>query len=157
MIPRLGRPPRPGTAYRRRPGAYAILAQGGRLLLTVQETEAGPEVQLPGGGVDPGEHPLGALRREVREETGHAIGAADHVGTYREFAWMPEYGRHAEKVCAVYAARPALRLHPPTEPGHSVLWLRPEAALTALAGAGNRRMLASWLRRRGWGAAGILR
>lgn len=147
MIPRIGRPARSGLRHRRRPGAYAILARGGRLLLTVQHTEEGPELQLPGGGIDPGEHLRPALLREVREETGHAAAIGRHVGSFRDFRWMPEYGFHAEKVCHVFEGRPGLRLHPPTEPGHTVIWLRPEEALAALASAGNRAMLARWLRR----------
>ena len=64
-----------GRSYRRRPGAYAILWRDGELLLTFQ-AEPKPEVQLPGGGIDPGESPFRALHREVREETGWSIAAA---------------------------------------------------------------------------------
>lgn len=53
----------------RRCGAYAVLLAGGRLLLT--RLAGGQRLwTLPGGGIDPGEHPTGAVRREVLEETG---------------------------------------------------------------------------------------
>ena len=44
------------------------------LLLTHQNAPE-PEFQLPGGGIDPDEHPIKALHREVMEETdGSLIG-----------------------------------------------------------------------------------
>ncbi|MGR3435630.1 MAG: NUDIX domain-containing protein [Shimia sp.] len=141
---RLGEAPRRGRRYRVRHGVYAVLPRGGRILVTVQSGEP-DEVQLPGGGIDPGEQPLAALAREVREETGHAIGAARRIGGFRRFTYMPEYDLWAEKVCHVFVARPGLRLGPPTEPDHRAAWLDPDAALRALAVDGDRLMLARWL------------
>ena len=74
MTRRFGTPPEAGRSYTRRPGVYAILPRRGMLLLTRQEAPA-PELQLPGGGIDPGESPLTALHREVFEETGWRIAA----------------------------------------------------------------------------------
>jgi 8-oxo-dGTP pyrophosphatase MutT (NUDIX family) len=76
---RWGGSPRKGQTYRHRPGAYAILWNGAELLLTFQ-AEPEPELQLPGGGIDPGEGALRALHREVREETGWAIAGARRLG-----------------------------------------------------------------------------
>ena len=72
MIRRYGEPVVAGQIYRRRPGVYAILLRGDDILLTHQ-AEPDNEFQLPGGGIDPGEHPLPALHREVMEETGWRI------------------------------------------------------------------------------------
>jgi 8-oxo-dGTP diphosphatase len=129
-----------GRRYRRRPGAYAILLREGRLLLTFQ-AEPRPEVQLPGGGIDPGEHPLAALHREVREETGWTIAGARRLGAYRRFTFMPDYDLWAEKVCQVWLARPARRLGPPTEAGHAAIWARPAAALELIENDGERDFL----------------
>lgn len=134
---RWGEPPRRGQRYRLRPGAYAILWDGARLLLTVQ-AEPGPEVQLPGGGIDPGEGPLAALRREVREETGWLVGGARRLGAYRRFAFMPEYGLWAEKVCQVWIARPVRRIGEPSERGHAAIWASPRAAAAILANPAER-------------------
>ncbi|SFJ79710.1 NUDIX domain-containing protein [Jannaschia pohangensis] len=145
MIARHGTPPRAGVVYRRRPGAYAVLVRGARLLLTVQQTPEGPDIQLPGGGIDPGESPIPALLREVREETGHSARILRHLGGFREYTFMTDYGFHAEKVCNVYLGQVGLRLGAPSEPGHSDLWLRPQEALAVLPSPGGRRILARWL------------
>ena len=72
MIPRVGPAPDANRRYVLRPGAYAILPLLDGILLTMQ-TAPTVDIQLPGGGVDPGESPLRALHREVLEETGWRI------------------------------------------------------------------------------------
>src|ERR1700754_1316163 len=60
---------------RRRIGAYGLCRDGDRVLLTRTSDKSDfPGVwQLPGGGLDQGEPPEHALRREFREETGLEI------------------------------------------------------------------------------------
>ena len=145
MIRRFEEPPEPGRRYRRRPGVYAVLMREGQILLTHQ-AEPEPEVQLPGGGIDPGEHPVAALHREVAEETGWRIALQRRLGVFRNFTYMPEYDLWAEKVCTIYLGRPTLRLGPPTEAGHTAFWTDPAAALAMLANQGDRAMLAELLR-----------
>jgi len=134
-----------GQRYTFRPGVYAILPRKGSLLLTFQ-AEPEPEFQLPGGGIDPGESPVAALHREVFEETGWHIAAPRRIGAFRRFAFMPEYGIWAEKVCTIYLARPVRRIGPPTEPGHTALWMPTPMALGGLANPGERALLAGLLR-----------
>jgi 8-oxo-dGTP diphosphatase len=140
MIRRIGERVVSGQRYRVRPGVYAVLLRGTEVLLTFQEAPV-PEFQLPGGGIDAGEHPLPALHREVMEETGWTIGAARRIGAFRRFTYMPEYDRWAEKVCAVYVARPVLRIRPPTEPGHRAFWVTGDAAAAMLGNDGDRLFL----------------
>lgn len=132
MTPRFGEAPKAGQRYVRRPGVYAILPRDGAVLLTHQ-AEPHPEVQLPGGGIDPGEHPIAALHREVFEETGWRIAAPRRLGAFRRFTWMPEYRIWAEKICTIYVATPVRRMGPPSEPGHTALWA-PLAEAAALLG-----------------------
>ncbi len=144
MIRRYGDTPKMGQRYTRRPGVYAVLAQGDSLLATVQ-MDPGPEIQLPGGGIDPGEHPITALHREVMEETGWRIAINRKLGTFRRFTFMPEYDLWAEKVCTLYLARPVRRLGPPTEPGHTAIWLPLRDAPRLLGNPGDQGMLSKWL------------
>ncbi|MGO3136011.1 MAG: NUDIX hydrolase [Agrococcus casei] len=51
-----------------RPAAYCVIIEDGRMLLSHW---IGGAWTLPGGGMDPGEHPEDAALREVTEETGY--------------------------------------------------------------------------------------
>lgn len=141
MIRRYGEAVKPGVHYRRRAGVYAILLQGDQILTTFQSAPK-PEFQLPGGGIDPGEHPIAALHREVMEETGWTIQIQKRLGAFRRFCFMPDYDFWAEKVCTIYLAKPVRPLGPPTEAGHSAVWLPATEALEALGNDGDRAFLA---------------
>jgi 8-oxo-dGTP diphosphatase len=136
MIKRYGEAVRRGQTYTRRPGAYAILWDGDAMLTTFQ-SEPEPELQLPGGGIDPGEHPVHALHREVMEETGWVISSPRRLGAFRRFGYMPDYDLWAEKLCHIYVARPVLRRSDPTEPHHTAIWTSPQSALEMLANEGD--------------------
>jgi 8-oxo-dGTP diphosphatase len=141
MIRRFGEAVKAGQRYRLRPGVYAVLRRGAEILVTHQ-AEPTPEFQLPGGGIDPGEHPIAALHREVFEETGWKIAIDRRLGAFRRFTYMPEYDRWAEKLCTIYLARPVLRLGPPSEAGHTAVWMTVGQARDMLANDGDRAMLA---------------
>ncbi len=145
MIRRFGEPAQAERTYRHRPGVYAILAQGSNLLVTHQ-AEPEPEFQLPGGGIDAGESPLPALYREVMEETGWSIASPKRLGAFRRFTYMPEYDLWAEKLCHIYLARPVRPLGPPTEAGHTALWMPAEIAAQELANEGDRYFVSRLLR-----------
>ena len=147
MTPRYGAPPESGRRYTRRAGAYAVLWRDGEVLLTHQD-QPWPEFQLPGGGIDPGESPLRALHREVREETGWRIARPRRLGVFRRFTHMPEYDLWAEKLCTVYLAYPVRPLGPPTEAGHSALWMDPHTAAELMGNPGDAAFLrgvTAWL------------
>lgn len=148
MIRRHGESVIAGQSYRRRPGVYAVLLEGESLLVTHQ-MEPVPEFQLPGGGIDRGEQPIAALHREVFEETGWKIQIQRRIGAFRRFTYMPEYDLWAEKLCAVYLARPVRPLGPPSEPGHTAVWMPATEALARLGNPGDRAMLARALQRGG--------
>lgn len=137
---RYGKPPQPGRKYGPRPGAYAVLLLQDQLLVTHQ-AEPDDEYQLPGGGIDPGEHPIAALHREVYEETGWAISKPRHIGVWRRYTYMPDYDRWADKVCHIWLARPVLRRGPPTEPGHKALLLPAYQAVDMLSQPAERDFL----------------
>lgn len=138
---RYGEPVNPAMRYTPRPGAYAILLRKGDVLLTHQ-AEPVPEVQLPGGGIDPGEQVLPALHREILEETGWVAGGLRRLTAYRRFTYMPEYDLWAEKLCTVYVGLAVRRLGPPTEAGHTAVWSTPKVAQKLVASDGDRAALA---------------
>ena len=142
MIRRYGDVPKRGQRYEIRHGAYAILPRDGQLLLTWQGGIHN-EVQLPGGGIDPGESAISALHREVFEETGWKIARPQRLGAFRRFVFMPDYDKWAEKLCHIYLAHPVRRLGPPTEPEHDPIWMAPEEALRLLYNEGDASFVAS--------------
>ena len=92
MIRRYGATPRNDQNYQLRAGVYAILPRRGQLLLTWQGAPHN-EVQLPGGGIDPGESPIHALHREVFEETGLTI---------YDISYLDESYKHKQFFCASF-------------------------------------------------------
>ena len=144
MIRRVGDPIKPGIRYRPRPGAYAILPTDDGILLTLRDID-GPELQLPGGGIDAGESPIQALHREVFEETGWRIAAPRRLGAYRRFVYMPEYDLWADKLCIIYLARPVRRLGPAVEDGHRPLIADWATATTSVTSSGDRLFLRKFL------------
>lgn len=141
---RFGEPILEDRFYRPRPGAYGILLREGRILLTRQEYPT-PELQLPGGGIDPGENSLQALHREVMEETGWRISVERKLGFYQRYTYLPDYEYWAQKICHIYLCRPAFQVCPPTEPFHSALWLSGHEAVEQLSNEGDRTFLAELL------------
>jgi 8-oxo-dGTP diphosphatase len=144
MMQRFGEPVRAGQRYKLRPGAYAIIPRRGNLLLTHQARPES-EFQLPGGGIDPGESPYQALRREVFEETGWSLSAIRKLGAYRRFAYMPEYDLWAEKVAHIFIAFPVRSFGDPTEPGHTAIWSSIENAIEILASDGDRAFVEKFM------------
>ncbi|HEV7756201.1 MAG TPA: NUDIX hydrolase [Mycobacteriales bacterium] len=73
-----------GVVRRQRLAAYGLAYDRDRLLVTqLSATTPMPDAwTLPGGGVDHGEHPAGALVREFAEETGLAARVGDLLGVY---------------------------------------------------------------------------
>ena len=146
MTRRFGEAARHGIRYSPRAGVYAILPRDGRVLVTLQ-AEPVPELQLPGGGIDPGESPLHALFREVREETGWTIARPCRLGTFRRFTFLPDYDLWAEKICTIYLAHPVRKRGAPSEPGHRALWISAEHAMRELGNAGDRHFVSRVARR----------
>jgi len=140
MIRRFGDAPRADQRYVVRAGAYGILRRGRQVLVTWQG-DPHNELQLPGGGIDPGEGPIQALHREVYEETGWRIASPRRLGAFRRFTYMPEYDKWAEKVCHIYLARPVVALGPPLEPSHTAVWMDIETAIPSLYNIGDATFL----------------
>ncbi len=146
LMRRFGDPYRADKRYKPRPGVYALLEDRGQLLLTEQDDRwDGPQLQLPGGGIDPGEGPIDALHRECMEEIGWRIAVRRRLGAYRWFVFMPEYDLWAEKICHLYLAHPVRKIAEPTEPDHISLWMPAEEAAARIYSPGDRAFVAEFL------------
>jgi 8-oxo-dGTP diphosphatase len=65
---------------KQRVAAYAVVVESGRVLLPHWVEGGRSGWTLPGGGIDPGEHPADAAVREVLEETGYRVELDDLLG-----------------------------------------------------------------------------
>jgi len=135
---RIGESWRADTLYRDRRGVYAIIVGADGCLLLVDESG---ELQLPGGGIEPGESALQALHREVMEETGWRIEPVRRFGAFQRYLWLPDDGYWARKIQSIYLARAVRPLAPPTEDWHQPLWMASEEAARRLDVAGDRAMV----------------
>ena len=139
---RLGETPERDIVYRERPGAYALILRRNEALLTLEHGREGLEIALPGGGIDPGEGQIRALHREVMEETGWRIAIERRVGVYQRYCHMPEYQKHARKICHIFLARPIGRLSDPLELHHDAVWVPTDIALDMLTNPADGQFLA---------------
>ncbi len=144
MIRRFDEPIRLDIKYRPRPGAYGILRRGEDALITFQ-SHPDPEFQLPGGGIDPGESPMAALHREVREETGWAIQIERRLGAFQRYTLNRDNGVWIRKVCHIYLCTPIRPKGPILEPHHSILWMPLKEAAEILANGGDRHFVRAML------------
>jgi ADP-ribose pyrophosphatase YjhB (NUDIX family) len=108
------------------PTACALVVdEHGRLLLARRagEPDRG-KWDLPGGFLEENEHPLDALRRELREETGLEVEPIDFVG-----AWIDRYGDGDEAPSTLnlyWTARILSGAPKPADDVSELGWFRPE-------------------------------
>ena len=102
-----------------------IVGDDGRVLLARRAGEPFRGYwDLPGGFLDEGEHPLDALRRELREETGLEVEPGELIGI-----WMDRYGdaEDAHATLNLYWTARALGGRPNAADDVSELgWFRPD-------------------------------
>jgi 8-oxo-dGTP diphosphatase len=141
--------PEPGRQYPDRPAAFVVLEHEGKVAcVRVALRRDGPKIDLPGGGLDPGESHQQAAARECGEEAGLKVDIEGEA-----FARADHYFINGEDVSnntrgVFFAARlvgedPALK----TEEDHELTWLAPLEALRALDRDSHAWALAVWLRR----------
>lgn len=114
-------------------GVNALVLDGeGRVLLVRHGYQQG--WQLPGGGVDAGETPEAAIRRELAEEVGLSGGQTAFLGHYaRRILWIGHVVALYRVEGAAIAFRPSLEIR-------AILWADPAAPPPDLSPATARRL-----------------
>ena len=145
--PQFGQPA-PGRGYPDRPAAFVVVEHEGAVaVVRVTFAGGGGRLDLPGGGLDPGETAQDAAQRECGEEAGLAVvveaevARADHYFTNEDGSRVNTRG----VFFAARLVRPAPELK--TEDNHALEWMAPHEALAALDRESHAWALAAWLRR----------
>jgi len=131
------------------PTATAVIEDAeGRVLLGRRAIEPDRDLwDLPGGFVDEGEHPLDALRRELREETSLEVEPVEFLGV-----WMDRYGGDAPAVSTLnmyWTARITSGQPRADDDVSELRWFTPaDIPWEELAFRVNEKVLRAWLDRR---------
>jgi 8-oxo-dGTP diphosphatase len=146
-IPQFGRPD-PARAYPDRPAAFVVLEDMGKIaLVRVDLGEGAIRLDLPGGGVDPGESEAEAAARECGEEAGLRVTVLEPFERADHYFVNPD-GRSNNTRGVFFTARlegeaPELK----TEDDHALEWADPFEALQTLTRDSHAWAVAAWLRR----------
>lgn len=126
--------PRPGVECRVREGAYVIVVDRDRILVI----DDGRRFFLPGGGFEAGEDALAALRREVREETGHVLTEATPFQRARQWVFDEPTGEAVNKDCHFFLGELGDRAAQPLSTDGVARWAPQAAALDLMAEEASR-------------------
>ena len=130
------------------PTASALVVDGdGRLLMARRGIDPYRGMwDLPGGFLEEGEDPVGALRRELREETGLEIEPLELLGAYVDW-YGPERGDSVQATLNLYwTARPLGGEAHAADDVAELRWFRPDELPGELAFSNLRIVLEAWRR-----------
>jgi len=132
-----------------------VVAARGDEIATVLVTFAGGQrLDLPGGGIDPGETPVQAAVRECGEEAGLKVMAEAEPFATADHYFVDPAGHSVNTRGVFFAARllaeaPELKI----EDDHQLIWMAPQEALLRLDRESHAWAMALWLRRFARGSA----
>ena len=138
-----------GRAYPDRPAAFVLVLHEGRLAcVRVAWRRGGPKIDLPGGGIDPGETPAAAAARECGEEAGLKVSVPGEPFAAADHYFINDLDQTNNTRGVFYEGRldgfaPELKI----EHDHTLLWIDPLEALRVLDRDSHAWAVAAWLRR----------
>ena len=136
-VPQFGQP-EAGRSYPDRPAAFVIVPRGAEIaVVRVTFASGGDRLDLPGGGIDPGETAQQAAARECGEEAGLLVAVDVQVARADHF--------FANEDDSCVSEAPELKI----ETDHALEWMAPSEALVRLDRESHVWALAAWLRRGG--------
>jgi 8-oxo-dGTP diphosphatase len=145
-VPQFGEP-LPDRPYPDRPAAFIVAERDGRIaVVRVTLGGGGERLDLPGGGIDPGETGAEAAMRECGEEAGlrvaigASLGRADHFFVNQDGTTVNTRGTFFAG--SVTADAPELKI----EDDHALEWMTPHEALAVLTRPSHAWAMALWLR-----------
>lgn len=142
--------PEPDVKYRDRPAVFAVVERRGQLALICVTRENQPPIyDLPGGAIEPGESDARALAREVVEETGLIVTAADELARADQYMIKAD-GEPVNNRCKLMTATaegydPSRKV----EDDHKLIWVSPEEALRLIRLDSQAWAITCWIRRQG--------
>lgn len=146
-VPQFGEP-RAGRVYTDRPAAFGILERDGQIAaVRIEKPDGATWIDLPGGGVDPGETPEQGVVREFGEEAGLRVSVREPLTQADQFfvntegeAWN---NRSAFFILDLVAPDAGLKI----EDDHTLIWLSPLEAIASLRHDSHAWSVGAWLRR----------
>jgi 8-oxo-dGTP diphosphatase len=139
-----------GQGYDDRPAAFGVLMRDGKVAVArISRLGEQPYVDLPGGGIDPGETPEAAMVREFGEEVGLAVRPGRLLARANQFMVKSD-GQPANNISHLFEAdwvgeAAGLKI----EDDHQLAWLEPLEAVTRLRHESHAWAVAAWLRANG--------
>ncbi|MFC4353105.1 NUDIX domain-containing protein [Fodinicurvata halophila] len=130
--------PDPAYLYTCRPGAYGIAWDDQRRLFLVRTPDG---LEIPGGGIEPGETLEQALRREFVEETGYELEGVEPYLSIRQYLTKPLEDKFYDKYPTFFLIALGRRLGPPLESDHEPCWIEPRFARGEMAESGQEWMI----------------
>jgi 8-oxo-dGTP diphosphatase len=141
----------PGRDYPDRPAAFAVIERDGLIAcVRVDWKRDQPRIDLPGGGLDPGETAGQAAVRECGEEAGLKIEVEGEPMVWADHFFVNDDGQSHNTRGAFFAGRllgeaPELKI----EEDHHLVWLSPLDAIRQLYRGSHVWAVTAWLRREG--------
>jgi 8-oxo-dGTP diphosphatase len=150
-VPQFGQP-QPGVDHPDRPAAFAVIERDGRIALVEVERPWGLALDLPGGGIDPGESALQAAVRECGEEAGLAVSLEPEPFVRADHYFLHNDGVVRNTRGSFFAGRVAAEApHLKIEDDHTLVWRDPQSAVVSLDRDSHAWAVATWLRLRARG------